>query len=157
MGFNNSKERNRFENKWKRLYKQYRDAGFSEEGIIAMRNFDEDIYRSNRRFEEHNQQFSVEDFSQDDFENEMSLYGNLEYRAITVDAGGFESRYAWVEMVSDPCIAFKLKMLKDSDLELLTLIIIEGYSQTDVACKLCCSQKNISVKYTRIKKYLKNT
>lgn len=37
-----------------------------------------------------------------------------------------------------------------------TLITIEGYNQTETARLLGCSQKNISLKMTRIKKVLKN-
>lgn len=154
MGFNNAKERRNFENEWAKLREQYREAGFSEEGIAAMRAYDEEVYRSNRRFEEHSQKMPSESFDEDDDENRTSLFGKFGNLAVTFDEGNFEGRYSWVDSVSDPTLVSNLKLLNKSDLELLTLIVIEGYSQTETACLKGCSQKNISLKISRIKRFL---
>ena len=155
MGFNYAKERRSFENEWKKLREQYREAGFSEEGINAMRAFDEEAFRSRRRYENHSQELPTEDFGEDDSENRTSLFEKFGSLTVTFDEGDFGSRYAWVDTVSNPDLAAKLKMLKASDLELLTLIVIEGYSQIETARMLGCSQKVISMKMTRIKIFSK--
>lgn len=155
MGFNNAMERRRFENEWAKLRKQYREAGFSEEGIAAMREFDEETYLSNRRYAEHTQELPVE-IDEDDDEAGTSLFGKFPSLTVTFDESNFDSRYAWVDTVGDPALASRLKLLKKSDLELLTLYAIEGYSQPEIARMQDCSQKVISLKMTRIKTFLKN-
>ena len=80
----------------------------------------------------------------------------FESLAMTVNEINFDDRYAWIETIDDSVLASRLKLLKKSDLELLTLISFDGYNQSAAARLLGCSQKNISVKLTRIKKFLKN-
>lgn len=155
MGFNNAKERRKFESEWVKLRKQYSEAGFSEEKIEMMHAFDEDTYRSNRRYGEHNRQMPVECFGEDD-ENRTNRFKKFNSFTVAFDESCFEGRYAWVDTIDDPMLAYKLKQLKESDLELLTLIVMEGRIQSEVAQLLGCSQKNISRKMMRIKKYLRN-
>ena len=85
MGFNNGKERRKFEDAWKILRQQYRDAGFSEQGIDAMRAFDEDAYRSRRRFEEHTQQFPSEEFTDGTPQNWRSVFAKFENLSTSFD------------------------------------------------------------------------
>jgi len=155
VGFNYAKERRKFEDEWVKLRKQYRETGFSEEGIAAMRTYDEEVFRQQRRFDNHSQELPTEDFGEDGSENRTSLFEKFESLAVTFDESSFEGRYAWVDSVSDPKLAAKLKRLKEKDLELLTLYAIDGYSQPEIARLLCRGQATISEKLTRIKKLLK--
>jgi len=155
MSFNNALNRRKFEEEWKKLREQYRKAGFSEESIQAMRTFDEEAYRSDRRYAEHNQELPSEDFGDDDGENATILFSKFESLSVSFDESDFETRYAWVDTVSDPRLVYRLKCLKEKDLELLTLIIVDGYRQPEIARLLGCSQQNVSLKMTRIKKVLK--
>ena len=154
MGFNNAKERRKFEDEWVKLQKQYREAGFSEEGIAAMRAYDEEVFRSNRRFGEHKQELPIEDFGEDDTENRTSLFGKFESLTISFDEGDFEDRYAWVDTIDDPALASKLKLLKESDLELLTLMVVDGYGQREIARMLGLNHNAIWKKINRIKIFL---
>jgi len=156
MGFNYARERQRFENKWKKQREQYREAGFSEEGINAMRDFDEEVFRGQRRYENHSQVFPAEDFGEDGCDNKTNIFAKFGNLVATFDESSFQFRYAWIETVSDPGLASRLKRLKENDLELLTMLVIDGYNQSEAARLLHCSQKNISVKMTRIKKFIKN-
>jgi len=155
MSFNNALEHRKFEREWKNLQEQYREAGFSEEGINAMRVFDEEAYRSNRRYAEHYQELPSEDIDEDDCESKTNLFIKFESLSVSFGENDFTSRYAWIDTVSDPKLASRLKALKGNDLELLTLIVVDGYSQPEIACALGCSQQNISLKIIRIKKFLK--
>ncbi len=156
MGFNNGKERRKFEDEWRKLRQQYRDAGFSEQGINAMRAFDEDTYHSRRRFEEHTQPFPEEDFRVDGGGSKRSLFDKFTTLSASFDENSFTGRFAWVDAVDDPKLATGLKRLNRDDLELLTLYAIESRSQPEIARILGCSQKNISTKLTRIKKVIGN-
>lgn len=155
MGFNYAKERRKFEAAWVKLRKQYRAAGLPEKDIEAMYTFDRELFRQERRYELHNQPLPSEDFGEDDTENRTSLFGKFEQLSAPFDESDFADRYAWVDTIGDPALASRLKRLKASDLELLTMIAIEGYSQTETARILGCSQKNISLKMTRIKLFLR--
>ncbi len=155
MGFNNEKERRKFEDAWKKLRQQYRDAGFSEQGIDAMRAFDEDAYRSRRRFEEHTQPLPSDDFSDGTFYNNHSVYSKGMNLTTSLDESSFTGRHVWVDAVDDPALASGLKRLNRNDLELLTLYAIEGRSQPEIARLLGCDQSVISRKLSRIKKLLR--
>ena len=154
MSFNNALNRRKFEEEWKKLRVQYREAGFSEESIQAMRAFDEEAYRSDRRYADHNQELPSEDFGDDDGESATILFSKFESLSVSFDESHFESRYAWVDTVSDQGLARRLKCLKEKDLELLTLIVVDGYRQPEISRLFGCSQQNISLKITRIKKVL---
>ena len=155
MGFNNGKERWKFEDAWKTLRQQYRDAGFSEHGIDAMRAFDEDAYRSRRRFEEHTQPLPLDDFSDGTFYNNHSVFAKGMNLTTSLDESSFTGRHAWVDAVDDPALASCLKRLNSVDLELLTLYAIEGRSQPEIARLLGCDQSVVSRKLSRIKKLLR--
>lgn len=153
MGFHYGKERRRFEAEWKKLREEYRSAGFPEESIEAMYAFDLETFRRQRRFENHNQ--ALPTLGDEGDEGRISLFSKFEGLAVSFDESDFADRFAWVDGVSDPRLTYRLKQLKPSDLELLTLFAIEGYSQTEIARLQGCSQKNVSLKITRIKKFLR--
>ena len=111
MGFNIAKERRRFDKEWVKLREQYRVAGFSEEGIAAMRAFDEEAFRSRRRYENHTQELPTEDFGEDGNENRTSLFEKFGSLTVTFSESDFSTRYAWVDTVSNPSLAAKLKKL----------------------------------------------
>ncbi len=155
MGFNNGKERRKFEDEWKKLRQQYREAGFSEHGIDAMRAFDEDAYRSRRRFEEHTQPLFSEDVGGGAPLYGQSIFTKSNNYSTSFDENSFTGRHAWVDAVDDPALASSLKRLNDEDLELLTLYAIEGRSQPENARLLGCDQSVVSRKLSRIKKLLR--
>ncbi len=155
MRFNNGKERQKFEDGWKRLRARYADAGFSEEGIAAMRAFDEDAYRSRRRYEEHTLPLPSEDFHGGAPAKGRSLIANLAYLSTSFDETSFTGRHAWVDTLDDPALTFGLKRLSRDDLELLTLYVIDGYSQPEIARFLGCDQYVVSRRFSRVKKILR--
>ena len=56
--------------------------------------------------------------------------------------------------MSDPQLADRLLELSEADLELLTLIAIEGRTRQEVSEMLSCSHQNISRHIARIRKNL---
>ena len=62
------------------------------------------------------------------------------------------SRYGWIEEVDDPSIYKQLQALRKADLELLTLIVVDGFSQTEIAAVLGCSPQNIFGRLKKIRK-----
>ena len=68
----------------------------------------------------------------------------------------FYGRLAWVNSIEDPQLYRGLKRLSTYDLELLTLIVFEGYKKSEVAEKLGCSRSAITQRMKKIKKNLEN-
>lgn len=74
---------------------------------------------------------------------------------ISFDESDFTGRDAWGDSIEDVDLVSKLKQLKDSDPELLTLLIFDGYTQAEIAALQKCSQVAVSKRISRIKKYLR--
>jgi DNA-directed RNA polymerase specialized sigma24 family protein len=155
MSFNNGRERRKFEDEWRKLRVAYQQAGLSEESIEAMRAFAEDAYRSRRRFEEHTQPLPTEDFVDEDSEDRTTLFQKFESLVISFDENDFTGRYAWMDSIENIGLASRLNELKESDLELLTLLVIDGYNQVEIAAFQKCSQVAVSKRISRIKKILR--
>ena len=66
-------------------------------------------------------------------------------------------RYSWIDEVSDLQLAERLQKLSESDVELLTLLIYDGLSQTEAADILGRKQYDISRQFARILKSLSET
>lgn len=128
MAFNYAKERREFDREWERLRREYEAAGMTTEHIDKLYAFDLDWFNSRRSFFNHTQELPGEAM------------------------GG---RFGWVDEIEDARLADKLRGLSAEDLELLTLLAIEGYTQTEAARMKGCSQNAVSKKYLRIKKVLK--
>ena len=151
MGFNYAKERRKFDVEWRKLRREYEQAGMEPEAIEAIYLFDLSEFRSRRRFETRTQ--PLPDLYEDAIDH-ISLKKNLNSLSETFDESDFLSRYAWIETVENGLLAKALQRLQKKDLELLTLLVIEGYSQRDAAEKLCCPQNTISKQFLRIKNFL---
>ena len=61
----------------------------------------------------------------------------------------------WIEEISDEQLAKRLKELPEQDLELLTQIVIQGFTQSDLERMGYGKQYSLSRKISRIKKFLK--
>ena len=88
MGFNYRQKRKEFEENWAKTLKQYIAAGMTQEQITAVREFDEELFRQERVYENrinvglpdlNIQRFSMED---DYFQNlSLHLDATLGYAA----------------------------------------------------------------------------
>lgn len=63
-------------------------------------------------------------------------------------------RGGWIEELSDPRLSAKLRDLPEADLELLTLLCVDGCSQAQAARVLGCTQQAVS---KRLYKYSEGT
>ena len=107
MAFNYARERKKFEKEWKRLRSKYTAAGMSLEDIEAMRQFDLDVFNSNRRFFSHTQPLLSSDCGEDDYGQEdksVLLVRFSEAMSVTDDGVSFHSRYWWIEELDMSCV-----------------------------------------------------
>ena len=138
MGFNYRQKRKEFEQNWAKALKQYIAAGMTQEQITAMREFDEELFRRERVYENrinvglpvlNIQRFSVEE---DYFQN-LSLH---------LDA-------ALEDM--QPGISLRVT---EQDRKVLLLACF-GFTQYEIAVKLHMKQSTVSYHLDKLKKLLK--
>ena len=147
MGFHYGKEKRIFETRWKRLEDEYRAVGFHEEGIAEMRGFDWKKFKR-RRINENREQALPEEG-----ESSEVLLDKFPALSYELDESEFADRFGWIETIENEDLAKVLVSLPHRDKEVLTLLL-EGYTQTEIAEVLGCVQSSVSKKLNRLKTFL---
>ena len=157
MEWNNGKERKKFEKQQARLREEYRKAGMTEEQIKAMYEYDLSVFRKNRIEAIHTQRLDLDAFDDDSATDEGQNPLLLKFAdKLTVELSiTHTSRYAWVEDVENEKLAKGLKLLKRADLELLTLWLVDRYSQREIGELMGVTEVAISKRIAKLKKFLK--
>ena len=155
MGFNYSKEKFIFDREWEKLREQYKTAGMSENAIEELYDFDWSWFRMRRNYENRVQAMPEEEIDEQNAETHSNLFQRFASLSTSFDEMEFSGRYAWIDTISDDALSKKLRDLSDDELELLTLLAIEGYTQREIARKMHCSQNAISKRLIKIKRILK--
>ena len=137
MAYNHAKAEIEFLAMWEKKSAEYREAGMDEDSIREMYKLEREIILSEHREEEHRAEFS-DHLIRDTFSEE-----------------DFSGRYAWVETLDNPKLAKAVKQFKRDDLELLTMIVMEGYTQKEAAMILNVKPQTVNEKYARIKNFLR--
>jgi len=132
MPYNHGLERKKFEARQRALRRKYQQAGMPEPDIQALHQLDLREFLDERRHREHTLPLS---------EAGATASGRSE--------GG--SRYMWIEEIGDPALAGRLKALPEEDLEIITLYVIDDYSQTEIAASLGITKQAISKRICALK------
>lgn len=154
MAFYYAAEKKRFEQEWAQLRKEYAAAGMDEDAIQRMYEFDLEVFRSQRTYSNHTQPLPNEYIDEDGLDRSV-LFRKYVNSTISFDETDFPGRYAWVETIENQKLARLLRQLTDKDLEVLTFLVMEEHSQRELAKKWSCSQKVVSSRLNRIKKFFK--
>ena len=154
MAYNSAREEKRFKMMWRKLRKEYKAAGMSDEAIEEMYRFDWSVFNRDRAFyrRRHIPQQKNNNYSDTD---DPDCFEEPEH-AITDENSPAHSRFWWIEELDNPLITAYIKRLSDMDMEILTLYVFEGYEQEIIAQKLGVSQQVISYRIGKIKKIIKN-
>lgn len=149
MGFNNGFERSKYDKEQERLRVEYDQLRMSEDAKRSIRDFDNEVFRHNRTYAEHNVPLS-----ETEYEDE-SAYSSLHHAHGDVfNASGFEESMDhsdWLDGIENEALYQALSELADDDRELLKLVLLDGYTQKEVAEKKSLSASRVS---RRIKKIL---
>ena len=137
MAYNYAKEKRKFDAEWKRKASWYRKEGMSEDNIEAIRRFDLEQFNRDRAYESRRRPLETAC---------GSCYTLMPERN--------SGRGGWIEELSDPRLSAKLRELPEADLELLTLLCVDGCSQTQAAHVLGFTQQAVSKRLRKIKKHL---
>lgn len=151
MSWNNGYERKQFDEDQEKQAKEYRKSGMSEEAIAAMHEFDEEAFHSRRAWEEHKQDIAATKSNGEETEYEQSIIQRFFDRFTTAyDTYGTHSRHWWLQELTDPRLVNAIPKLTKEDIELLTLIVIEGYTQKECAVRMHITQRAISYRIKRV-------
>ena len=158
MGFNYAFEMKKFTKKWDKLRKEYEAVGMSEQDIQVMYEFDLNVFRNNRNECNHTQPLSgnlYEDQSEQDETTSVLLKKFLKETSEN-DKHCFQDnpRYAWIDELENDELYTKICLLPQKDIDLITLIVFEGYTQQEVAVMRGNTATAICKKVKKLKKYL---
>ena len=159
MCWNDGYERRKFEARQKKQAEEYRALGMTEEQIKAMYEFDLEQYKSDRRYYSHTQSFVPDDFDEDEDDDEkLSIFDKFkDVLTTSIEESGNKSRYWWFDEIDNPDLVRNIKSISTEQLELLTLVVIDGYGQAEIAELMKVSQSAISQRIATIRKILKAT
>lgn len=151
MKYNHSSMRQRFIKEQKKLAKQYRAAGMSEEAIQEMYEFDLAVFRSNRNDLAHKAE--IEEMTAFDRVTGESHYMDMdEFPADSIKA--VYSSDDWINDIVNPQMHKALSQMSDDYLHIITLLM-KGYQQNDIARIKGVGFRAINNKVARIKKIIK--
>lgn len=152
MSFNYAREKRKFDKEWEQLHKEYAAAGMDESDIAQMKAFDWGWFCSRRVYANHTQELPEESsFDEDKY---SSLFRKFAALSVAFEQHPLSGRYAWLESIEDERLHRQFRSLNTTDLELITLIAMEGYRQSDVARMWGCSQAAVHKRMRKIKKIL---
>ncbi|MDB1973000.1 MAG: RNA polymerase subunit sigma-70 [Oscillospiraceae bacterium] len=153
MGFHYGMEKRKFDKEWEQLEQEYRAAGMTEEQIAAMWEYDWAWFCSQRIFGNRTQALPSEQY--EDESEQSRLFQKFDSLSSRWDVGDIDhTRYGWMSAVEDEKLFHRLCKLSSEDLELLTLLFVDGYRQTDIAAMWGCSRNVIYKRLKKIKKIL---
>ena len=132
MKWNNGLERKRFEKRMKKQEKNYRELGMSEEGIQDIYLFDLEVFRSDRRFAEHNQPLVYTDDSMEEHEICPLLKSFLETRAVEMESSKSDI-FWWIDEIENLVLLEAIKKLSPLQKLILTMIAFEDMNSRETA------------------------
>ena len=158
MSWNNGYETKKFEARQKKQAEEYRALGMTEEQIKAMYEFDLEQFKSERRYRMHTQPLQVEEFEENDADESDNTLLNefFDELTCTIETSGDKTRYWWVEEIEDEALARRVKSMASEEIEMITLLVFEGYTQIEASQKMGMPYRTFKFKFRNIKEFLKN-
>ena len=157
MRFNYGLEKKKFDERWKKLRAEYIQAGWDEESIQLMYEFDYEEFKRERMFCKHN--LHLEKIAVDEEEvkegRQAQLFKNMDGFLIEIPDNTDESRYGWLEEIEDKELYEILTSLPAESLELITQLAMDELRQVDIAVQSGVSRAAIAKKINRLRKKLK--
>ena len=154
MSWNDGYERTQFKKSQEKLAIQYKQTGMSDEQINAMFQFDLDVFKNTRNYYRHNQSLSFDDSFDDETRNPLLAHflDNICANAQPIQ----NKQFWWIEEIENESLYTVLKSLEFKDKLIITLLVFEGYSQSEIARDfLHTSPQNVSLRIAAIRTLLK--
>lgn len=152
MHWNDGSQYSKFKKFEEKQAETYRRLGMSEDAIHLMYSEDYKAYCGERAYTKHKQSFYCE--GEKDCEGSTSLQKNFLDTLSTSTRPSDIDRFGWIEEIKNPALYDALCALNDNQKELLTLIYIDGYSDSEIAHHLL--QISSSALHYRLQRIYKN-
>ena len=124
----------------------HRTGGFRSSGTAVLPH-------KNIHFQNHTQPIPCEQY--DEVCGQSQLFRKFASLSYQWDVDKIDqTRYGWLASVENEQLLLRLKKLSKKDLELLTLLFVDGYRQIDVARLWHCSRSAVAQRFKKIKKFL---
>ena len=120
MAYNYAREKRKFDAEWKRKASWYRKEGMREEDLAEMYRFDLAQFNRDRAYEN----------------RRSPLEGSCDSLCLQPDRKG-TGRYGWLDEISDPDLSIRLRELSEGDLELITLVVVDGLGVREISRRYC--------------------
>jgi len=154
MGFNYAHEKAKFEAEWKKRAESYHAAGMSEESIQILRDDAWNEFKSDRNYALHTQEYPSEGLN--DENDASSLFTKFSSLTDSFTEEDLFERYSWLDAVENPELIHKLKQLDREKLEMVTLVVYEGYTQEEAATLMKIPYRTFKYHWKLLKNFLKN-
>ncbi len=150
MGFNYAKEKAEFDRQWAEIRKQYEELGMSQDAIEKIRSFDWNWFKSQRRYSNHLANLPAE------VTMETIREASTETIPGDIPASLGSDPNRWLDEIEDEQLVRKLMQLSKDDIALLTHLVFEEYTQSEMAHKKAVNQATISRQFSQIQKIFRN-
>lgn len=154
MGFKYIREKEKFDREWQQLREKYVDAGMGIDAIQSLYEFDWAWFNSRRQYSSHTQPFPAPLITEDNSENSV-LYRKYSSLSIEMEEVNSENIFSWIDTIENKTLISKLSSLSVEDKKCLSLYVIYGFTQLEIAKIFGVSQAAISQRIHRIAKLLK--
>ena len=156
MRFNYGLEKKKFDERWKRLREEYIQAGWDEESIQLIYEFDYEEFKRERVFCKHN--LHLDKIAVDEEElsegRQAQLFKKMDGFVTEIPDNPDKSRYGWLEEIEDRELHEILTSLPAESLELITQLAMDELRQVDIAVQSGVSRAAITKKVNRLRKKL---
>ena len=157
MTFNYASEKRKFDKAWEKMARTYAEAGMTQEAIQEIYEYDWDVFKAARIEALHTQEFAIPESTEEDMsECESPLFERFQNcLSSRYDTLGNHSRFLWIAELENPCLTIGIPLLTDEDKEILTLYVIEGYTEHEIAQRMGTYQVKVCRRLQRIFNYFK--
>lgn len=140
MSYNHGAAKKKFETEWQKKEKQYRELGMTEEQINAIREFDEQEFRSERVY----------------LEKKVPLAEADEFRQITIDESDIDNiEENWYEYITDSEKKKAVRNVPANMRKVFYLNKVMRMSQQEIPSILLISRQTLSYWIVKISEILK--
>ena len=129
MGYNHAREVRKFNEKWSKLVRLYRELGMSYQDILVLYKFDKAVLNSDRRFYRYRSGYDLTD-------NDLEFSYVQEFDTYGIDN--------WIEVLP-PVLREKLAKLPEVQLQAFYLYRVCEYTQDEISVILNKPQRTISM------------
>jgi len=153
MYWHNGIETRRFAKRMKQEEILYRQLGMTETQIQAVRAYDLQAFLSERKYKEHTR--PLESYPDDMNCDSMRWLYRKNMDRFTAQMGhAYDNPFWWVDDLEDDRLLLAILQLSEYQKMLLTLIVIEGFTQQEVGECLGLTQSAVSRQMQRIRRLL---